>query len=571
LALKLLDTAEADVLNRLFAIYQERTSHIFIEELSARLDERLTGTARSAAASIARLGDLTASDLNGLTNRVREHLRLNDIDDLALIIALGDGRPGLIRDMVLEAIPMVGWLEIARHHSDGSKIYDPISESPQWLQSVMYLFGPRRTPVRTVGAVIQHESKKIGQLELRSIVQTSGPLSGLKEVPSDRPDWNFIKSVIRFSEEPSRAHLVAALELAKNLRGEEVAWAARVLATWPLAQALESGRRSGSWDEIVSHAAEGRFGDVEVWQAREESLLAGLSLNDLRDDLDLFDAAANLQIELDDEAVTAFLDLMENNIPKNGRQGLLLLPNALLNAVAWRRHGSKVRPPWVDRVVKILLQEREYSFFALMLIDDYGVGDESPDWETYLFNLPLVSMRYFDGVRLDSFVDILVQSWGRTRDIRLLPGFAICAQLRNIDPALLPPVDSILCDDVDCDTLRAALVIGLRKGGDLAPLLGHIERIANGEAVLVDALLMALKAYHKDTISYARQVLTLHHALSDMRVDAAAYTFAELRRLAASRRSDLFDEGVWRELSFPQSLRLVMVEHLERREGGNLA
>jgi hypothetical protein len=553
LALRLLEDPSPGIPERLLSVQQARTMEIYTEELETRL--RQAQPTIDAVATAARLCDLTPTLPHPFRELSGSSLSRDDDALLWRLLALDDGRPGLVQDFLLRELPLRSPSELV-HMVNAGPAYRregySATSMPEWLQQFLTL---SRRHGKRLRVPIFGRSRRLGELLVVALRQGRGAQKAPLELPSGTA-WDLLRLVYSFSQSPSKARLAEALEASRTAAAGDLAFAVSE-AGWPLAQALVMGRRSGNWLDLAEKARTGGLGDVDEWESQELSLARGLTLEDLADRSDLLNAGGVVVEGRDDDTIEEFLDFVDA-IKSDDKSQLLL--EVFHAAAMWARHGVSGTRRWVPRYLAMLPMSNFSSVFVLdsfAYLDVESVGEGELD--ACLENLG--SSAFVPGIRVEAITNLshaLQEAWGRTKSLRLLPAFGICAQRSDVDPVVLPSIGDLSRDGLSAEMLLGVVLIGLRHHGKVGRYLTDIERLACSDEFDPDALLTVLKASCDSVEAYERQVLELYRDILATSVKMSA--MRELGRLVSARRSQLDDEGVWSHLCLPRSLRGVVVD-----------
>ncbi|MEU2169580.1 NACHT domain-containing protein [Micromonospora chersina] len=567
LALQLLDTESRDILNRLISVYQRQTAHIFREELSVRL--RQGGrSARKAAVIIARLADLTGSDLEGLLEQARPLLLSPEPADLRRRISLSDGRPGVLRDSVVDVLSQVAPASaipaIDKRYVGHLSVWSPEETIPAELAAVRNYSDFQDALQKLAIRIKTDEGHMLGVMQIISVDQPREVILRPIKLPSGHSDWDFLNAVVDFLKLPTARTLTTALELGSKASDSLLNAEFLSIAPWPLAVALDAAR-SDSWETVIAGARRGEWGDPPRWRAREDELSSGLALSELEPNLDVV-RVGTFNIERDRARAKDYVRFIQQ------RPELCACPSvvdSLYGILTDPHQDEPVSSPDADVVVKLQLggPHPYMGFFSLETIEPFD--PDSPEWDSLFRNISAGTSVFVGPRAAESILKILKSCWIRNPGDDLYAAFSLCVPAPEAAPTEFPEVpERLLQGAADSDLITAAIVLDLRRNRDVARVSHLIDRLPELGDGLDYRLLSALRVQVRNLARYEENLLALKK-IADLRRTLFPDIDEELRRLSAARRSDLLAESTWHNLGFPMHLRWCIISRID--ENGQAA
>ncbi|MET9301994.1 hypothetical protein ABZX66_21980 [Micromonospora aurantiaca] len=564
LALKLLDTENRDLLNRLISVYQRQTAHIFIEELSIRLREGGRAAAK-AAVVVARLADLTGSDLEGLLDQARPLLLSVEPADVRRRVSMGDGRPGVLRDSLVHVLPQlpptVAIPAIDKRYAGSVSVWTPEETAPPELAAIGN-YGDFQEGLQKLAVRIRSDDgSMLGVMQLISIDQPREVTLSSVRFPSNHADWDFLNAVVDFIKLPTGRTLMTALEFASKASESLLDADFLSIAPWPLAVALKAAR-SDSWEAAIAGARRGEWGDPPRWRAREDDLSSGLTLSELEPNLDVVRVGA-LNMERDRARATDYVRFIQQR-PRLCACASIV--DSLYGILTEPGQDEYVSSPEADVVVRLQLggPHPYMGLFSLEMIEPFN--PTSPEWDPLFRNMSAGTAVFVGERAAARTLKILQACWNRRPADDLYTAFSLCVPAHDADPSDFPePPERLFQGEVDRDLMVAALLLDLRRNADVSRVSHVFGRLPDLGEGLDYRLVSALRVKIRSLAAYENNLLALRK-IADLRRTSLPEVDEELRRLSAARRSDLLAESTWHSLGFPMHLRWCIISRIE--EGG---
>ncbi|MDG4781159.1 hypothetical protein O7614_16035 [Micromonospora sp. WMMD961] len=558
LALKLLNIEDRDLAKRVLAVHQERTANIYIEELALRLGGT-ESEARRAAVVTARLADLTGTNVGGLVDRAALHLPSTEVEDVQRRALFGDGRPGLIRDSLIKALPLLNPSDALRIFDDrinNRHIWLPVDTVPPQLAAVVRLRRLSYKLRRLVARIRDYEGHAIGELSLISVDQPLNLWTGTEALPESL-SWEYIRAALEFTRNPSAKTLLTAAEAASQLNdGDSETLDYSPISPWPLAAAIEASKSEG-WPKVLSEIRAGRQGDAGDWRGQEEAWSSGLSLSDLRLNANLL-GAGRISFDHDEARIKELVEFFVGEPELARKYGVAWGLHELLVRREAIPEGTTEIPVWVDNALKLQLA-KPHTYLGLFALEHLRPSDpKSPEWDPLFRDLPTFGGIYLTAQGARTLMQLVEACWQRKPSGDLLPAFAMCVPSPTLNPAQFPeaPLPS---DSEDAVTVFTSIVLDLRRNGMVARVADHLPRLFSTEFLDDPRLLSALRARLDDS-GYLRELLLLHRVFLQGGIAVTASTSHELAKVASTRRSNLLEEATWRRLLFPLQLRWAILD-----------
>lgn len=559
LAFQLLDTGDSEALSRLVSIYQERLAPIFVEELGWRL-ARPTPAAKLAAVLTARIADLIGTDFNGLVEKARPHLAVPDEETLRLLTLIGDGRAGIVRDGILSMIGPLRPSGVIRTLDEryifGRVFWSPSEVMPAFL-ATLHRYSVIQRDLRELSVRIRMEDgSQVGQLKFISVEQPDETRHGL-DFPSGNPNWEYLKAVANFIKSPSPQTLVRALQNARSV-DDEALLSYMSIAPWPISTALNLASNEG-WEKVLDEVGRGHFGNFDSWREREDSLLNGMPLDGIIDNLDLV-SVGRVSLEHEPSRISQIVRFAEQHKDLMRCSSFAF---ALCSAVGvdWSEQVPSEFTYVADVAFRICM-ESQLKLVGLQLLERVAPSNPTDEeWDHLFRDLTSVSDAYITSGAAGPLMQILTACWNRRPSLELLVGFSLCAPWPQFNPGEFPQPD---VSDVKlaADCIKAAVVVvDARRNGDVGRVSSLLRFIEGSDYMWEFRLFAALRAKISDTCELEKQMLNLYQLSTTSNLKLSEGARRELVRTSAMRKSGLISEATWRGLGFPAELRWAIIEN----------
>ncbi|WP_144081843.1 NACHT domain-containing protein [Micromonospora wenchangensis] len=557
LALKLLDTDDGDLLNRLVSVYQERTSPIFTELLAARLGGSEVEASR-AAIMVARIADVAKTQLDGLVDRAQPLLSKLNAANVNRCISIGDGRPGLIRQSIVRAITKLKpseAIDLLDRRIRSNSVWAPVETMPPALRTLLSIPTLERNVRRVVARIKAEDGGIVGEISFVSVEQHD-EISARLNWPDGGPEWGYLHGVASFMREPSKERLAGAIELASKVDPVELQEERSLIAPWVLLDAIFN--EGIDWEEAALAARAGRFGDLADWREREEALAAGIPLATLHEHL-AFIAAGRVSFVFDDRHAAEVLTTIRSH-PELSRQDSIAL--GLYSFLAQQRPSDTRKvdgASWSDDLLELLFHAHD-GYLGVLALEEYKTQDPaSRRWEPHVRGFASRRTYFIPLDASDELFRILRSCWQREPSTELYPGFTMCIYSSSLNPDDFPQPELPITKENYGPLLHSALVLDLRRNGETSRVIDGIRDLDDNDPA-IHRVISALRR-RLDDAAFERELLLLHHAARDSQhPNLAQHSVESMQSLASRRKSNLMDESTWRELALPADLRLAILQ-----------
>ncbi|MFG2038138.1 NACHT domain-containing protein [Dactylosporangium sp. NPDC048998] len=556
LALRLIDSVDQVAHARLVSVFQESTADVYVEELSSRINSDQVRNRSAVFAVAAGVCDVSTVGLPTLRAAVEKRLTQATSEDLSAMIRVTDGRAGLIRDTIIDAVPVLDVAQALPVFRNTAIAIFNSPDVPPWLPGINYLL---RNPskLRRIWVPIRGESgARIGEFGILSVDQPNADsLAMISSIPSGRDSWNLLRATLQFSQEPSKGRLAAALEIASRLEPTQL-WSVSNYAPWPLENALRQVLANERVEDLIASAANGGLGDVEEWRLLEQYMNSGVSADWIMDHPE-FAISGRLGYTAEpgtfEDAIR--LALWFNRFDNNDADFAV---HDLFSRAA--EEAIPAAGVWVDEIFEALVTSR-YAGAATLILHRRPLSDpRSARWLGVLCRANLQIGAAASPVAVKRFSEVLAACWFHEPRPELFAAFGTIAQSPHLDDNFFSDPENSAGEPVrPVDALGRALV-RLRRGSSIGDVSATLVE-ASAYFPAAEAAANTLKARRQDRRALERSLVDLYDLFRG--TTSETWMLRHLWQMDDDRTSHLLDENRWYHLGFSESLRRAFLGNFD--------